>query len=166
MRDMNEKLDLVLERRFKAPPAKIWRALTEPELLKQWFAPKPWRVVEAEIDLRPGGRFYTRMVGPEGEAEACADEGEAAGEDAGGCILLVERERRLVWTDAMSEGFRPTGSAFMTADMRLEAEGAGTSYRVLVLHKNGADREKHREMGFDEGWGTCADQLDALAQEL
>lgn len=162
MKDMNDKLDLVLERRLKAPPAKVWRALTEPELLKQWFAPRPWRTVEAEIDPRPGGRFHTRMVGPEGEAEACVSDDEAAA----GCILVAETERRLVWTDALGEGFRPTGSAFMTADIRLEPDGEGTLYRVLVLHKDGADREKHREMGFEEGWGACADQLDALTQEL
>lgn len=162
MKDLNNDLDLMLERRLAAPPAKVWRALTEPELLKQWFAPKPWRTVEVAIDPRPGGRFFTRMAGPGGEAEECAAEGS----EAGGCVLVAELGRRLVWTDALSEGFRPNPSAFMTADISLEPDGNGTLYRVRVLHKDGADRERHREMGFAEGWGTCADQLGELVRGL
>jgi uncharacterized protein YndB with AHSA1/START domain len=59
--------DLVLTRVLDAPRDKVWRCWVEPELLKQWFCPKPWYVSEARIDLRPGGEFYTVMNGPNGE---------------------------------------------------------------------------------------------------
>ena len=39
------------------PPDAIWRAWTTPALLMQWFCPRPWSVVECDIDLRPGGVF-------------------------------------------------------------------------------------------------------------
>ena len=45
---------LVLERVIDVPPEQLWRAWTQPELLKQWFCPLPWKVTECEIDLRPG----------------------------------------------------------------------------------------------------------------
>ena len=48
--------DLVLERTVDVPPAQVWAAWTDPELLKVWFCPAPWRVSECAIDLRPGGR--------------------------------------------------------------------------------------------------------------
>ena len=54
---VNHDLDLVLERVVDVPAHLIWKAWTEPEELKPWFCPKPWRTTEAEIDLRPGGIF-------------------------------------------------------------------------------------------------------------
>ena len=48
--------ELVLTRLIAAPRAKLWRAWTEPELLKQWFAPLPFTAPVAELDVRPGGR--------------------------------------------------------------------------------------------------------------
>ena len=67
--------DLFLARDVAASPEALWRGWTEPDLLKQWFCPKPWRVTDAEIDLRPGGIFRAAMAGPNGEV---VDEG-------GGC---------------------------------------------------------------------------------
>ena len=158
------EFDLTLERRMKASPAKVWRALTEPELLKQWFAPRPWRVVDVRLDPRPGGIFSLRMEGPEGQAEDCVAD-DAAADDAG-CVLVVEPGRRLVWTDGLGPDFRPKGSGFMTAEMTLAPDGGGTLYRARVLHKDMADRQKHEEMGFHDGWGTVAGQLGELAQTL
>ena len=85
-------LDLVLTRRMNVSPARVWRAWTEPELLKQWFAPKPVVTREALIDLRPGGRFFVLMVAPDGT--------EYPNE---GCVLLIEPGRRLIFTECLTE---------------------------------------------------------------
>ena len=47
--------ELVLTRVINAPPEKVFKAWTDPELLKQWFAPLPYTTPVVEIDLRPGG---------------------------------------------------------------------------------------------------------------
>ncbi len=106
-----------------------------------------------------GGRFSTvafRMQSPEGNAFP----------EKPGCILLVEPEKRLVFTDSLGPQFRPNAETFMTADITMEPVESGTRYRALVRHKNPEDRAKHEAMGFHQGWGTCLTQLDELAVTL
>src|SRR3569833_2220044 len=50
-----ENNELVLDRLLDAPRDKVFRCWTDPELIKQWFAPKPYTVPEAKVDLRVGG---------------------------------------------------------------------------------------------------------------
>jgi uncharacterized protein YndB with AHSA1/START domain len=154
--------DLVLERIFDAPRDLVWRAWTDVEHLKKWWAPRPYQTIEAEIDLRPGGIFYTRMIGP--------DNFDSPGT---GCVLEVVEGERIAWTSALLPGYRPAASIEdcggfpFTAIVTLEDAGNGkTRYTARALHRNAADSETHAKMGFHEGWGTCADQLGEVAKEL
>lgn len=156
--------DLVLERTLNAPRDLVWKAWTDPDLLKQWFAPKPYQISEVEMDLTPGGVFRIRMIGPDGFD---------TGHGNAGCVLEVVDGERLVWTSALGPEFRPAEmgegceSFPMTAVVTFADAGDGrTLYRAVALHKNAADRDMHAGMGFDEGWGKCADQLEGLAQEI
>ncbi len=144
------RLDLVLERVVDLSPERIWEAWTKPEHIVHWFTPAPWRTTACELDLRPGGLFRTTMKSPEGQEFPNA-----------GCFLEVVPNKRLVFTDALKAGFRPTGEGFMTAIIELEPSGSGTRYRATALHKDEADRKKHEEMGFLQGWGAALDQLVA-----
>jgi len=55
----------------------------------------------------------------------------------------------------------------MTAVVTMADTGDGkTLYRAVALHKNQADRDIHANMGFEEGWGKCAEQLEELAKSL
>ena len=48
---------VTIVRRIKAPPAKVWAAITQPELMMQWWGPDAGPTLSAEADVRPGGRF-------------------------------------------------------------------------------------------------------------
>jgi uncharacterized protein YndB with AHSA1/START domain len=153
------RLDLVLERVVDVPPQLVWKAWTVPEHLKPWFCPAPWKVVECEIDLRPGGIFRTVMRGPAGEEHAGA-----------GCYLEVVENKTLVWTSALGPGYRPSHAypevPLFTAVISIEPHGKGTKYTALAMHGNEGDRNKHGEMGFDEGWGKALDQLVEYAKTM
>lgn len=154
--DIDPELDLVLERVVDVRPELVWRAWTEPEHLMRWFTPRPWSTVACEIDLRPGGMFKTTMRSPEGEVLPAN----------AGCYLEVVEHRRLVWTDALLPGYRPSGEAFMTAMILLEPAGKGTRYTAIAMHANPEARKQHEDMGFQMGWATALDQLVEHAKTM
>jgi uncharacterized protein YndB with AHSA1/START domain len=90
-----------------------------------------------------------------------------------GCVLEVVEGEKIVWTSALLGGYRPAGDIQdcggfpFTAIVTMSDTGDGrTRYRAVALHRNAADRDTHEKMGFQEGWGTCADQLGEVAKEL
>jgi uncharacterized protein YndB with AHSA1/START domain len=143
------KLDLVIERVIDAPRELLWKAMTQPEHVRQWFVPKPWIINQCEIDLRPGGLFRTLMQSPDGSERS----------DRDCCYLEIAPNERLVWTDALLPGYRPSKHSFITAIITLEPHGGGTRYTATALHGDAKTRDRHEEMGFFDGWGTVADQL-------
>lgn len=156
--------DLVLERVLNAPVDLVWEAYTNPEHIKHWFAPRPYQVTEVELDLRPGGIFRFRMTGPDGFD---------TGHGIPGCVLEVIRAEKLAWTSALGPGYRPNQmgegcEAFpFTAVVTFKGAGDGkTAYKAVALHKDATDRERHEQMGFHEGWGTVAGQLEEVARNL
>jgi uncharacterized protein YndB with AHSA1/START domain len=144
----NPKLDLVLERVVDLPAEKIWEAWTTPEHIKVFFCPRPWQVVDCKLDLRPGGIFYTKMRGPEGEEFPSA-----------GCYLEIVKNEKLVWTDALTENYRPSAASFFTGMILLDRVGDKTKYTAIAIHKDEESKKKHEEMGFHQGWGIALDQL-------
>ena len=149
------KLDLVLERVVDVPRELVWAAWTKPEHMVHWFAPKPWTTTHCEIDLRPGGIISFTMRSPEGKDFPNI-----------GCVLEVVPQERLVWTDALLPGYRPSEKPFFTAIIALEKQGKGTRYTATAIHRDPAGRKQHEEMGFHEGWGQCLDQLVAYSKTM
>jgi uncharacterized protein YndB with AHSA1/START domain len=156
----NPKLDLVLERTANVSPAQVWKALTDSQELMKWFCPRPWKVVRAEIDARPGGVFMTEMQGPNGESPGAQS----------GCYLEVIPNKKLVWTSALGPDYRPNpppqgDHGFqMTAVIELESHAGGTKYKATVKHADEKSRSVHDQMGFQQGWGAAFDQMVELIQ--
>jgi uncharacterized protein YndB with AHSA1/START domain len=151
-----EDKELVLTRVLDASPEKIFRCWTTPELLVRWFAPKPWTTVAADIDLRPGGENRIVMRSPDGQEFPNT-----------GVYLEVVPNRKIVFTDAFTSGWIPAGQPFFTAEITLEDAGDGrTSYTARARHWTAEAREQHEKMGFHQGWGVCADQLEEVARSL
>jgi len=157
------RLDLVFERIVDIPPELIWQAWTIEEHIKHWFTPAPWKTVDCEINLVPGGIFRTVMLSPEGEEFPHY-----------GCFLEIIPNRKLVWTNALAPGYRPAkqpsgihcDTFFFTAIVKLEPHEQGTKYTALVVHGDEEACKNHQEMGFHEGWGKALDQLVEYMKNL
>ena len=153
---MTTEFKLSFQRHSALTPSQIWQGWTDRETLLKWFTPAPWKTIDAEIDLRAGGKFFTHMQGPEGESF-----------QGTGCILLAEANKRLVWTSFLGENFVPNqiegeGAFGFTAEIRLEPKANGTLYQASVFHANETDMNTHSNMGFEQGWNAAFDQLEAL----
>ena len=147
--------DLVLTRLIDAPREKLYRAWTDPALLTQWFAPKPWSTPRAETDLRIGGSSTIVM----------ADENGTEYPNTGQYLEIVPNEK-LVFTDAFVGDWKPSAKPFMTVVLTFEDKGGKTQYTATVRHWTVEDRKAHEQMGFHEGWGLCANQLEELVARI
>ncbi|MEL6694308.1 MAG: SRPBCC family protein [Pseudomonadota bacterium] len=152
---LNPETDLTFTRTLNAPRSLLWECWTTPEHIKHFFVPKPHSIDACEIDLRVGGRFNTVM---NVEGNQMANEG---------VYLEVEERKRLVFTDTYSEGWKPAADPFMTAIIEFEDDGnGGTTYTATARHRSSEARKSHEDMGFFDGWGTVATQLEEYAKTL
>jgi len=147
--------ELVLTRIINAPREKVYDAWTQPELMKQWFTPRPWTTPVVETDVRPGGASLIVMRGPDGNEFPNR-----------GVYLEVVPNERLVFTDAYAKAWEPSEKPFMTVMLTFEDAGDGkTKYTARARHWTVADREAHEKMGFHPGWNKATDQLEALLNQ-
>jgi len=153
--NLNPETDLSFTRTLNAPRALIWECWTTPEHIKHFFVPKPHSIESCEIDLRVGGRFNT-VMNVEGHLM-----------DNKGVYLEVVERTRLVFTDTYTEGWAPVPDPFMTAILDMEDDGnGGTIYTATARHRSPEAKKTHEDMGFFDGWGTVATQLEEYAQSL
>jgi len=144
-------IDLVLD----APREKLYRCWTQPELLKQWFAPKPWTITQVQQDLRPGGGATVVMRSPEGQDFPNP-----------GVFLEIVPNEKIVFTDAFTAGWKPAGPFFVAETTFQDAGNGKTRYRAVARHWTEEAKQQHEKMGFHEGWTQCARQLEALAKTI
>jgi uncharacterized protein YndB with AHSA1/START domain len=105
--------ELLITRMIDAPREKVYRAWTEAELLRQWFAPLPYTTPSATLDVRPGGADVIVMRGPDGNEFPNA-----------GVYLEVVKNERLVFTDAYTKAWEPSQKPFMTVILTRHAPPA------------------------------------------
>lgn len=143
---------LSVTRHIAASPAVVWDVMVN--RTDEWWCPVPWR---AEMDFgtrQPGSVVHTKMFGPDGEVN-----------EHPGLILAWDEERRFATTDAIVGDLEPSGP-FMIGIWEVAAEDEGTRYTATARHWTEDAMVQHRDMGFEGGWGACADQLKALCEAV
>jgi uncharacterized protein YndB with AHSA1/START domain/DNA-binding transcriptional ArsR family regulator len=141
--------DFTVSRIIKAPRRVVWQAWTTPEHLEKWWCPKPLTAKLRGFDVRPGGAFDLVMYDPNGKDSSVT-----------GAFLEIVPEERIVFTTALTAGWRPAATALpITAIISMTAENNITHYETRVLIKNKEDRQKLQAMNFEAGWTLGIDQL-------
>jgi uncharacterized protein YndB with AHSA1/START domain len=142
---------ILIEREFAAPARLVWRAVTEPELVRRWWHAGRGEMTTCEIDLRVGGAWRYAMR-PEG-----GDEIAFYGE-----FLEIVPHERIVQT----ETFEPFPDDPSTNTMTLVERDGATLMRTLVQHTTAQARDMHIESGMEAGMQDAFDRLEQVAISL
>jgi uncharacterized protein YndB with AHSA1/START domain len=150
----NKKLKVTRE--FDAAVEKVWKAWTDPKLLDQWWAPKPWKANTISMDLRSGGRWLYYMEGPDGTRQYCKVE-----------YSSVIPNKSFAGNDAFCDEKGNTNTEFpnMRWNVLFNKFEDGTKVDVEFAFDSEADMNKIVEMGFKEGFAAAHNNLDELLAE-
>ena len=140
-----------ITREFDAPRHLVWRAWTEPELIRRWWHANRGEVTSIDVDLRVGGAWRYVMVA-HGDFEV-AFHGE---------YREIVEDERLVHTEVY-EGF-PEGEALTS--ILFEEAGGRTLVTMLVDHELAEHRDAHIASGMEDGMQDALKLLEAVAKSL
>jgi uncharacterized protein YndB with AHSA1/START domain len=147
--------ELFITRIFDAPHDSVWKAWTDPDLMKRWWGPKGFTSPYCKIDLRVGGKFLYCMRSPEGKDYWST-----------GIYSEIVLQGRIVFSNSFADekgNVVPATQYGMSSDFQLEMlvtvtfEEIGGKTKLTLSHVGipaGADRE-----GANIGWNQSLDKL-------
>jgi uncharacterized protein YndB with AHSA1/START domain len=152
---------ILITREFDAPKHLVYRAYTEPELVKRWWSGERGEVTSVESDLRPGGRWRYVMVASEGYEVAFHGE-----------FREVVPNERIVSTEvfegAPGAGDYPEGEeqgAVVVTTTFTEVDGRTTMTQVTECGTKEV-RDAIIDSGMEGGMQEAMDKLERVAISL
>jgi uncharacterized protein YndB with AHSA1/START domain len=145
---------ILVTREFDAPRRLVWRAYTEPDLIKRWWAGLRGNVTSVEVDLRVGGRWRYVMEANGGFEVAFHGE-----------YREISPVERLVNTEAFEGIPDPDGNAALVT-MTLVGKDDRTFMEVLIETKDKAGRDAIINSGMEGGMQESYDALEQVAASL
>jgi uncharacterized protein YndB with AHSA1/START domain len=127
-----EDRTLVIERVFKAPPERVFKAWTDADILARWWGPEGFH---AKLDVRVGGAWKSTMVGPKGEAHVVS-----------GVYREIVPPKRLVMTWSWETDGRRGHETVI--ELTFEPAAGGTRMRMVQSLFESADQRDQHNMGW------------------
>src|SRR4051812_83631 len=137
------KPSLTLKRRLNAAPAKVYAAWTDPDKIKVWFGPPGIEVLQAECDVRVGGRYRFQARSPDGEEH-----------DVSGVYREVVPNEKLVFSWAWKS--TPERQSQVTVLIKPD----GTATLLTLIHEQFFDEDARNR--HQHGWTGSLDKLEQL----
>lgn len=141
--------ELTIDRIFNASAETLWQAWTDPDLIKQWLAPRGFRIPIAEGDVRDGGHWQESMVAPDGKQMHLS-----------GVYREVKQPEHLVFTHAWDNDNGKPGHE-TTVDITFTPNGDITGMHF----RQGQFTSKEERDGHAGGWKECFDKLEDMLTE-
>lgn len=129
---------VVVTRRFAASPEKVYRAHTEPELLRKWLlGPEGWTMPVCINDARPGGKIRYEW-----------SDGKGGGFHLTGEFIALEPYSRIVHVERMH---LPDTTPDNHVETRFAPDGQGTLMTMRMTLPDAATREAMLATGMEDG---------------
>lgn len=146
-----ENKTIHIKREFDASLEVVWQAWTTPELLDQWWAPKPYHIETRLLDLREGGMWLYAMVSPRDEKMWCKAD-----------YKTIKTNKLLSWLDAFCDenGNENTIKPRSLWTNNFTEKNGITTVNIVLQHDKLEDIEKMIEMGFKEGLTMALENLN------
>ncbi len=140
-----------VSRVFSAPPMRVFQAWSNAEHIRNWFSPECFDILDAVVEMRPGGRFEWCMRGPDGNEHWTR-----------GTVVEVSPGQRLVLNLHVSDGAGGVlFSALTEVDFVAVAEGTRMDVVQSYTFTNPAIAAA-MVAGAPEGWSQTLDKLEAF----
>jgi uncharacterized glyoxalase superfamily protein PhnB/uncharacterized protein YndB with AHSA1/START domain len=140
-----------VKREFAAEVPLVWQAWTDPEMLDQWWAPRPYVTHTQSMDFRDGGRWFYAMVSPEGEKHYCVAD-----------YSHIENQKIFKYTDAFCDENQNINTEMPRTQWSTSFSevGENTLVNIKLQYQTLADLENIISLGFKEGFTMAMDNLD------
>lgn len=142
-------------REFAAELSLVWDAFTKPEILDQWWAPKPWTSKTKYMDFKVGGRRFYAMVSPAGEERWSIQQ-----------YTSISPKTNFKFLNAFADKDENPELPGSDWDLNFSYKEGTTTVRVSIYNESLARMEKMIEMGFSEGFKMTLNSLEDLLTQL
>jgi uncharacterized protein YndB with AHSA1/START domain len=149
------KKTVYITREFDAPLSLVWDAYTKPEILDQWWAPKPYASKTKVMDFKVGGRRFYAMVGPQGEERWQIHK-----------YTSISPKTNFKMTSNFSDKDENPEVPGSDWDLTFSEQNGNTKVSVSIYNESLTRLEKMLEMGFKEGNAAMMKNLDELLAAL
>lgn len=142
-------------RTFDAEPDLVWDAFTRPELLDQWWAPKPWLSRTKYMNFEVGGKRFFAMVSPEGMERWLLQ-----------TFTSITPKTNFKMYNAFSDPDENPELPGSEWDLSFSQQNGFTQVHILIYNESLARLEKMIELGFKEGITMTLNHLIELLANL
>ena len=142
-------------REFAAELSLVWDAFTKPEILDQWWAPRPFVSKTKYMDFKVGGRRFYAMVSPAGEERWSIQQ-----------YTSISPKTNFKFLNAFADKDENPELPGSDWDLNFSEQNGTTTVRVSIYNESLSRMEKMIEMGFSEGFNMTLNSLENLLATL